>query len=124
MASRRADSPGVSSPRSGADAAVGHLLDGGDAVHLWHAQVHEHDVGLECVRTGDSLTTVRRMTEHAEPGIAGEHAVEPVTHDGVIVDDEQPDDGGRSMAVSGMHGLRQVRGDAGRDGGPLAPASR
>src|SRR5690606_7197158 len=66
-------------------------LDGGDAVHLRHAQVHEHDVDAERDGALDALTAVAGLAGHVDVGLALEGGAQPVADDGVVVDDEKAD---------------------------------
>jgi hypothetical protein len=39
----------------------------------------------------DGLGAVTGFADDLEVGVIGEHAAQPVAHDGVVVDDQQPD---------------------------------
>ena len=61
-----------------------------------HPQVHEHDVRRQVPHEGECLGAVRGLTDDEEVVLLPEHRDHACAHDGVVVDDEQPDHRGTS----------------------------
>ncbi len=45
------------------------VLRGGDAVHAWHAHIHQHDVRRELFRQPDCLIAVRDLSHNLHIGL-------------------------------------------------------
>ena len=61
------------------------------AVHDRHPQVHEHDVGTQPRHQRERLGAVGGLADHLEVALLAEHRDHAGPHQGVVVDDEQPD---------------------------------
>src|SRR5262245_62560200 len=64
------------------------LARGLDAVQERHADIQDDDVGLKSERFLDSLTAVAGLGDDFPPGLLLENLAEPLTHQRVIVTDE------------------------------------
>ena len=71
--------------------ALGQGPDRRGAIDIRHPQVHQDDVRVQGFGHGDRLRSVGRLAEHLELRVALEDPAQPVTHDRVIVDDQEPD---------------------------------
>jgi hypothetical protein len=67
------------------------LPQGLDAVHLGHFDVHGDDVGFDLGGLGHSLASVGRRVDHPETRVALDVPCDGVSHEGRIVDDQDPD---------------------------------
>ncbi len=76
--------------------------------HRRHPQVHQDHVDVDLLRDRDRLGAVAGLADHLELGVTAEQAAQPVPHDRVVVDDEQPDRGHRSTTGSGTAALSVV----------------
>ena len=86
--------------------------DGGDAVHVRHEQVHEHDVGLEPAGHGHALAAVGGLAHDLDVGLEVEEHAKPHPDDGVVVDDQDADPGScRSRRLLGCAAGRLGVGD-------------
>ena len=91
-----------------------------------HPQVHQHHVGRQPRRQLDRLARRRRPRRPPRsPRLAGEHAAQPVAHDRVVVDDQQPDQAasGHRLRTAGTLAEIAVPRPA-RTRSPASPASR
>ena len=70
----------------GADAARGL-----DAVHPGHRDIHQDDIGPECVRLGNRLEPVADFAHHLELGPILKQLAEYLANAGVIVDQQNPE---------------------------------
>jgi hypothetical protein len=59
-----------------------------DAVHARHADVHEHDVGVEALGERDRLVAVAGLGDHGDPARRLEHGLEARAHERLVVGDE------------------------------------
>ena len=73
----------------------GEQAGGRDAVELWHADVHEHDVGPVEVHRPEHLAAVVGLGDHLEARCAGEHHPQAGAHERVVVDEQDADHRGR-----------------------------
>ena len=62
-----------------------------EAVHVRHAQVHDHDVGPPSLGQRDGRRAVGRLADDADPRRAGEREAETLAHDLVVVGDQAGD---------------------------------
>jgi hypothetical protein len=78
-----------------------------DTAHDRHPQVHQDDIDFQAFDLGQGLLATAGFAEHVELLVAGEYAAQPVAHDRVVIDDEQPDRRHRP-APSGIAALTTV----------------
>ena len=64
---------------------------GGDAVELWHADVHEDDVGAVQVDGAQHAAPVVGLADHLDALRAGQHHPQPRAHERVVVDEQDAD---------------------------------
>ena len=64
---------------------------GGDAVELWHADVHEDDVGAVQVDRAEHAAPVVGLAHHLDALGAGQHHPQPRAHERVVVDEQDAD---------------------------------
>ena len=83
-----------------------------DAVHLRHADVHQHDVGRQLVHEPDRLDAAGRFADDLEV-LAAEQGGERPTEAVVVVHDENPNATGQGKGARG-HGGRVRRSTASR----------
>jgi len=86
------------------DAAVQWL----HATHLWHPQVHQHDVDVELLAQPNRLGSVTCFAHDLEIGIVGKDTAQAISHDRVVVDEEQPD--GRHQRSAAGEAIVEVSG--------------
>jgi hypothetical protein len=85
---------------------VGAELTGrGHAVHRFHRQVHEHNVGRVArgghrPEHGERLPAVRRLSHHDDVGKDGQVGTDTATHHPMVIHDENPDRGVRFRALT------------------------
>ena len=65
--------------------------DGLDPAHLWHFEVHEHDIGREGAAPFHGLVPVRRFTHHDQIRLVAQDRRNAFPQQRVIVDGEDPD---------------------------------
>ena len=75
------------------------------AVHDRHPQVHEHHVGPQPAAQHHRLGAVGGLADHLEVALLAEHGHQAGPHDGVVVDDEQPD----HRVIAAPHAQRRAR---------------
>jgi hypothetical protein len=61
-----------------------------DAVHLWHADVHEHDIGCVVSRRAYRLFTRARLGDDLDGSRGLEHGLEAGPHHRLVVGDHDP----------------------------------
>ena len=83
-----------------------------DAVHLWHPDVHQHDVGRQLVDELDRLDAVRGLADDLEV-FAAQQGGERTTEAVVVVHDEDTHATGQGKGARG-HGGRVRRPTASR----------
>ena len=59
-----------------------------DAVHDRHEHVHQHHVGVERVALANGIGAVLGLAHHLELWVEAEEHPQALTHDAVVVDDE------------------------------------
>ena len=64
---------------------------GGQAVHLGHADVHEHDVGAVFVGGLDGFEAGAGFGDDVDVGLVVEDHGEATAHEGLVVDDDDAD---------------------------------
>ena len=68
-----------------------HLLGRLEAVHVRHAQIHDHDVRAAPLRQRDGRRAVGRLADHADARRAREREAKALADDLVVVGDEAGD---------------------------------
>src|SRR5262249_20265275 len=64
---------------------------GGDAVDLWHSQVHEDDLGTKPARQVDGLSAGARLADNVEVRLRSEHGAQARAHDEMVIGDHKAD---------------------------------
>src|SRR3954452_12039083 len=67
------------------------LAGGGDAIHLWHSDVHQHDVGVVVWRAAQRDVAVLGLGDDVERRVAGEDQAQPAADEVVVVDQHHAD---------------------------------
>jgi hypothetical protein len=58
------------------------------AVHAWHRDIQKHHVRVQSASLFDSFDAIGGLIDHLAVGLGCKQAFEPVSYDGVIVDEQ------------------------------------
>src|SRR5271157_218160 len=64
-----------------------------DAIHLWHLQVHQRDVGMERTELLDSLAPGGRFSYHNHVRLNANETGDPFAHKGMVINCENSNSG-------------------------------
>src|SRR5262245_24361725 len=70
-----------------------------DAVEIGHADIHQHDVGIEAARSVDGFPSRRGLSDDLHRGISGEELDQAGAHEVVVVGDQHPRHVYRTLAA-------------------------
>jgi len=59
-----------------------------DAVHLWHLEIHQHDIWPKLGGQRYSLFAVRGKPDDCEIRLKAQDHLQPLAHNGLVVGDE------------------------------------
>jgi len=76
------------------------LARGFDTIHAGHQQIHQHHVGQEVLGVLDSFNAIASFANNFDVGDSGEVALEPKTHDNMVINDKDFDLFGHSLPPS------------------------
>ena len=62
-----------------------------DAVHVRHADVHEHDIRIEFARQGDRLAAVRGLANDIDVGFGAEDDANAAAHERLVIREQDAD---------------------------------
>ena len=81
--------------------ALGDHLGRLEAVHVRHAEIHDHDVGPPALGQRDGRRAVGRLADDADPRRAGQREAKTLAHDLVVIGDQTGDFIGHQAILRG-----------------------